>query len=77
MNMHIATNAPILEETIRWVSVLDRLPDDDLVVLVCIPDLDDVEKAWLDDGWWRTEYGAHIRRDQVTHWARLPSGPTF
>ena len=61
-----------------WIACADRLPDDDLTVLVFLPGAS--EPVWL--GFYSNEYWYHFDSDllesekmAVTHWMPLPQGP--
>lgn len=61
----------------NWSSVLDRLPDDDIDVLVYVPGAS--ESVWIghydgEAGVWRWCDGGVIHQT-VTHWMELPEGP--
>jgi hypothetical protein len=67
------------EEIIAWTSVDDRLPDDDVTVLVCAPGAS--EPVWLgyyDEGEWfsidHESYALDLEA-LVTAWAKMPAGP--
>lgn len=57
----------------NWIPVTDRLPDDDLMVMIALEDSD--EPVWIGyhegDGW----YAANADPVHVTHWAPIPEGP--
>lgn len=61
----------------NWISVEDRLPHDDIVVMVYVPNAS--EPVWIgfyvseDDDWFWAE-GVMIF-DTVTHWMPLPAPP--
>lgn len=59
----------------RWIPVTERLPDDDITVMLHQPD---TSEAWIlgcrDGEDWRTQDGCWIIYG-VTHWADLPAGP--
>lgn len=62
-------------ETIEWVPVAERLPDDEITVFLWTEGGN--EEAW--PGWrvgnaWRWSDGAPVEYD-VTHWAEWPKGP--
>lgn len=57
-----------------WISVEQEQPDDDIIVLVYVPDSS--EPVWLGycfDGEWTDVEGS---RCEPTHWMPLPEGPT-
>lgn len=61
--------------TLRWVSVLEALPELFECVIVCRPGMDEpiVEQGRRNgDGWWKV-YGT--RTKAVTHWMPLPKPP--
>jgi hypothetical protein len=63
----------ITVEQIIWHRVEDRLPDDDMVVLISL--LDDGEPVWMgwrDQGVWRQIDGSTV--DRVIAWSVLPKG---
>jgi hypothetical protein len=62
----------------QWISVLKRLPDDDIDVLVYVPSFS--ESVWVghfdsEAEVWRWADGGVIHLT-VTHWMELPEGPT-
>jgi len=65
----------MLTETITWVPVAERLPDDEITVLLFAP----VQGGECWPGWrtghaWRWADGQPVRCE-VTHWADWPAGP--
>jgi hypothetical protein len=56
-----------------WIPVADRLPDDELTVLIALKDSD--EPVWLGyhdaDGWFSADAMPQI----VTHWQPIPEPP--
>lgn len=61
-------------EQIIWISVCDRLPDDEITVLVCHPSMN--EPVWFgyhEDNSWYTADGYWLE-GAVTHWAEMPAG---
>ena len=67
-------------ETITWIPVTDRLPDDDETVMIYAPTVN--EPVWLgclsgDTGrWYDVDDSYHMTSRAVTHWATIPKGPT-
>jgi len=63
-------------ETITWIPVTERVPDEDTTVLVC-NDRHGVLESWLDMGAWRfgSYDGFKLLGGTVTHWAEMPNGP--
>ncbi len=58
-----------------WISVKDRLPNDDSHYLVWVSDAHTVERAvYYGDGEWLTEELENLTRF-VTHWMPLPKAP--
>jgi len=60
-------------DDVEWIKVSDRLPDDDVTVLIYVPD--DNDPVWLgytDEDGWRYINGASCR---PTHWAEIPEPP--
>lgn len=69
-----------IRETIEWIEVTERLPDDDTTVLVCT----DVEEehdypVWFgyfdessEDGEWYAADGSLL--SAVKRWAKMPTG---
>lgn len=56
----------------HWINVNDRLPDDDLIVLVYSPEHEPIWLAWVDsDGWHLIDGGPC----NPSHWMPLPEGP--
>ena len=63
-------------ETITWINVADRLPDDYAQVLLFAPaDDDDAVKAGCHetDEWYDVD--GRMVLAEVTHWAAWPGGP--
>lgn len=61
-----------MNETITWIPVAERLPDDDTSVLICTDSTS--EPVWLgfrDGGEWRDAEGFQVN---VKAWADLPRG---
>lgn len=62
------------ETTSAWISVEERLPDDDELVIAFSPNTEVTVSCWeRDDGHWRYEEGD--KRLDVTHWMPLPAPP--
>ena len=69
----------------QWISVKDRLPEEDIAVLVYgqvlndPPDVIGVRRRYKgDQEWkytWESEDGFIYREDDVTHWMPLPAAP--
>lgn len=58
-----------------WTPVVERLPDDDKMVLMALVD----GEVWLgfrDGGIWRDTTALPIADEQVTDWMDLPAAPT-
>jgi hypothetical protein len=78
-----AMNSP--EKQDSWISVKDRLPEEDVAVLVYgqilndPPDIIGVRRRYNgDQEWkhtWESEDGFIYREDDVTHWTPLPKPP--
>lgn len=65
----------ITRETITWISVSYRLPDDDCTVLVKTPQCDEpVWLGWHDAEGWRSVDAAPYDEGDVVAWAAMPSG---
>jgi len=58
-----------------WTPVAERLPDDELLVLIAVND-DDVWTGYRLAGIWRYVDGFPIENERVTHWMRMPAPPT-
>lgn len=61
-----------------WISVNDKMPDDETVVLVFAPE-DKSEPVWLgyfvsELNVWSDPTGAYID-EEITHWMPLPEPP--
>jgi hypothetical protein len=77
-------NHPALAKS-QWISVKDRLPEEDVAVLVYgqvlndPPDVIGVRRRYNgDQDWkhtWESEDGFIYREDDVTHWMPLPEPP--
>ena len=66
-------------EHIHWISVLQELPDEGVIVLLFTQgDGEPVWPGYFDEasahGYiWRSADGSQI--EQITHWAEMPAGP--
>jgi hypothetical protein len=65
-----------LKQRFGWIPVTERLPDDDMSVMIALrDDADDVWIGWHDgDMGWVCDNGPLGER--VTHWMPLPEGPS-
>ena len=54
--------------------VAERLPDDELLVLIAVND-DDAWTGYRLAGIWRYVDGFPIENERVTHWMRMPAPP--
>ena len=61
-----------ITETIKWISVDDEMPDDEMTVLIAGDEL--VWIAYHDAGDWIFDNGSKCTQ-RVTHWAEMPEGP--
>lgn len=57
-----------------WISVDERLPDDDQTVLIAM-DYGEVWTGYLEGGQWRYVSGEPISFAHITHWMELPAHP--
>ena len=57
----------------NWISVEDRLPDDQEEVLVCTRSKNGYRN--IDKGYWSIDRFIHRGRAEVTHWMPLPEPP--
>lgn len=63
------------QETINWISVTDKLPDDDTTVLVNAPNTHEpVWLGWYEDGCWIGVDAEQYEDDRVVAWAAMPKG---
>lgn len=61
----------------QWISVSERLPEEFVSVLVCIPSenpLPTVKEAYLANGAWATKMAIFFM-EEVTHWMPMPEPP--
>lgn len=61
----------------KWIPVEERLPQEFVSVLVCIPSenpLPTVKEAYLANGAWATKMAIFFM-EEVTHWMPLPERP--
>jgi Protein of unknown function (DUF551) len=58
-----------------WIPVAERLPDDDITVMIALDGDEPVWMGWHDsaDGWYSVD--ATPLRQRVTHWMPMPEGP--
>lgn len=62
-------------EQIEWVPVAERLPDDEITVLLYTPvQRGDVWPGWREDGVWRWAGGEPVACE-ISHWSPMPKGP--
>jgi hypothetical protein len=65
-----------LREERRWVSVGERLPEDNVGVLAWGPCNGGAEMVWREHGKWHLSFvGTYIPDSTYTHWMPLPPGP--
>ena len=57
----------------KWISVEERLPEEETSVLICGWGYVDI--GWIIDGGWRSEYINDYSADEITHWMPLPEPP--
>jgi hypothetical protein len=61
---------------VKWIPVAERLPDDDITVMIATKDTD--EPVWLgyhdEHGWTSATDGVPLD-ELVTHWAPMPESP--
>lgn len=56
-----------------WIAVKDKLPDDELTVMIATKDSDEpVWLGWHDESGWYTVEAMPIK---VTHWMPIPEAP--
>lgn len=67
------------QEERRWIPVEERLPQNYISVLVCIPTAEPlpmVHEAYIgDDGEWHSSVFYGIENEDVTHWMPMPKPP--
>lgn len=63
-------------ELVRWVRVEDAMPEDGELALLWRVGDDSPWIGYLDGRRWRHADGFHLPRGSVTHWAKMPAGPT-
>ena len=69
-----AGSSPSSCSVVRWISVADTLPDDDMTVLIADTE-NDVTLGFHDgDDCWRYCSSEKVG-DPVTHWAEIPDPP--
>lgn len=64
-----------MEEKITWVDTKDRLPDDEMTVMINRPSIN--EPVWLgyySAGCWYTVDGVMLPCMDAEYWAEMPSG---
>lgn len=64
-------------EARAWIPVTERLPDDDISVMIALRASSDPDDVWI--GWHDGEMGWVCDNgplgDRVTHWMPMPEGP--
>jgi hypothetical protein len=76
-HIDMVTSAVALLEQERekaWTPVDERLPDNDLLVLIAVND-DDTWTGYHINGAWRYSDGFPIEKERVTHWMPMPTPP--
>ena len=66
-----------LREQMEWISVKDRLPENDTRVLAYCKDrcIHDVKWRWADNAWYDKGSAAVYLAGFVTHWLPMPEPP--
>jgi hypothetical protein len=59
----------------EWVSVEERLPEDDLFVIVWYGEADSFGIASYKDETWSESYRGWVPSDMITHWKELYNNP--
>lgn len=59
-----------------WIPVSEKLPDDQMLVLIALND-DDVWTGFRDAGIWRYVDAMPIEAERVTHWQPMPTPPDW
>lgn len=84
MQVHSAFAAELAAELLqrresdRWVPVSERLPEDDVEVLVTNEEIDIQNVSWMDDKDWYIRVDSISGRQRIqspTHWCPLPQPP--
>jgi hypothetical protein len=57
-----------------WIKTTERLPDDEMTVLIAMAD-GEVWTGYMDGDVWRYVSGDPINASAVTHWMDLPPHP--
>jgi len=70
------SRGPAQGVSIDWIPVTEKLPDDDLCVLIALAD-GEVFAGFMDAGRWRYVVSADLVKQTVTHWAAMPAGPVL
>jgi hypothetical protein len=76
-HIDMVTSAVALLEQERekaWTPINERLPDNDLLVLIAVND-DDTWTGYHINGAWRYLDGFPIEKERVTHWMPMPTPP--
>ena len=76
-HIEMVTSAVALLEQERekaWTPVDERLPDNDVLVLIAVND-DDTWTGYHINGAWRYSDGFPIEKERVTHWMPMPTPP--
>lgn len=72
--MNTASTQPGVAAPDGWISVADRLPDDDTLVLLALSD-EEVWPGFRDGEVWRYVDATPIQSALVTDWMNLPPAP--
>ena len=69
----LADEVARLREERRWIPVEEKLPSDNVAVLVWGPCCGGAETVWREHGqWWLSFVGTYIPDSTYTHWMPLP-----
>lgn len=63
-------------EKLCWYACEAKLPDDGEAVLMFGSAFDEVREGYIEAGTWHLP-DAHVIDGEITHWARMPFGPSL
>ena len=71
----ICKEEPSIELVQEWISVKDRLPENEKEGVLIALRWGEVDISWCEDGRWSSEFVNEYEDGEVTHWMPLPHPP--
>ena len=71
----ICKEEPSIELVQEWISVKDRLPENEKESVLIALRWGEVDIGWCEDGRWGSEFVNEYEEGEVTHWMPIPQPP--